>query len=462
MKISKSYILLDRFSIFLLCFSFIFFAYSVSVNAEKKTQAKVLDLKTSISIALANSHSILAKKEAIKEAKYGKKKARTDFLPGLSTTYGYKRFDRAAIIENVSFDIPTSVGPQTFTMDEFQFGSKDNYEWKVTATQPVFTGFAISSAYKLAKQGIDVSRLNFEIEKLDVALKVKQIYYKVLSSDKYLDVAQKAVAQLLSQANDARAFYEAGIIPINDLLKVEVQLANTQHGLVQAKTGTKIARTYFNTILTRPVTEPVLIADVLVKEPKTDNFEKCFKIALKNSPELKTLNINIKQTEQQVRLAKSEYYPHVYFSVDYVKAGDKPGVSGSDYHMESSWQAQAAVKWNFWQWGKTHYAVSGAKSKQKQLIRLKSGLIDKIRLDVKEAVLNELSAKTNIPSTTKAVEQAEENLRVGQERFRSQLTTTSEVLDAQTLLTQARLNYYNSMYDYKLAEAKLQRAMGKY
>ena len=71
-------------------------------------------------------------------------------------------------------------------------------------------------------------------------------------------------------------------------------------------------------------------------------------------------------------------------------------------------------------------------------------------------------AEKNIPTTKKAVEQAEENLRVSRERYRAQVTTSTEVLDAQTLLSQARTNYHNALYDHNLAKAGLMRAVGEY
>ncbi|MCD6298013.1 MAG: TolC family protein, partial [Deltaproteobacteria bacterium] len=68
----------------------------------------------------------------------------------------------------------------------------------------------------------------------------------------------------------------------------------------------------------------------------------------------------------------------------------------------------------------------------------------------------------NIPTTSKAVEQAEENLRVSEERYKAQVTTSTEVLDAQTLLTEGRMNYYRALYDHNLAKARLRRAIGEY
>ena len=89
-------------------------------------------------------------------------------------------------------------------------------------------------------------------------------------------------------------------------------------------------------------------------------------------------------------------------------------------------------------------------------------LEDSIRFDVKNALLGLELARKDIPPTKKAVEQAEENLRVSEERYKVQATTSTEVLDAQTLLTQARSNYYDALYNHNLAKAGLKRAIGEF
>ena len=96
------------------------------------------------------------------------------------------------------------------------------------------------------------------------------------------------------------------------------------------------------------------------------------------------------------------------------------------------------------------------------MVYARKGLEDGIRLELKNAILNLEQAEKNIPTAKKAVEQAEENLRVSQERYKAQVTTSTEVLDAQTLLSQARTNYYSALYDHNLAKAALLRAVGEY
>jgi outer membrane protein len=89
-------------------------------------------------------------------------------------------------------------------------------------------------------------------------------------------------------------------------------------------------------------------------------------------------------------------------------------------------------------------------------------LEETIELQIKDAVLNIQTAEANIPITRKAVEQGEENLRVSQERYKAQVTTSTEVLDAQRYLTSARVFHFNALFQYHLATANLQRAMGEY
>jgi outer membrane protein TolC len=149
------------------------------------------------------------------------------------------------------------------------------------------------------------------------------------------------------------------------------------------------------------------------------------------------------------------------FTYDYIKEGDEWDVSGSEFHDSPRWQAMAVLSWTFWEWGKTDNAVREKLSVRKQLLMSKSNLVDGVSLEIRQAALELDTTEKNIPNTKKAVEQAEENLRVNQERYKAQVTTMTEVLDATTLLTQARVNYYTALIEHHVAKARLQRAMGE-
>jgi len=87
--------------------------------------------------------------------------------------------------------------------------------------------------------------------------------------------------------------------------------------------------------------------------------------------------------------------------------------------------------------------------------------VDRIRLEVKETFIRTREAEENIKTVEKAIEQAKENYRINQERYKEQVATNTDVLIAQTLLTQTMTSYYNALYDYQLSKASLFRAMGR-
>jgi len=303
--------------------------------------------------------------------------------------------------------------------------------------------------------------MELELEKLDLILSVKESYFNILRADKGVEVGRMDVESRESHVEVAKNFYDVGIIPINDLLKAEVELADSRQALVKVENAAGLARSSFNRLLARPVNLPVEVEPMWTYVPEGVDFDEAMNRALKQRPEIKLVDIGLQQADQQIRLAKSKYYPEISFVYDYIKEGDEWDVSGSEFHDPHYWQATAVLSWTFWEWGKTGAAVREKLSAKKQLLMSTSSLVDGVSLEIRQAALELDQTEKNIPTTKKAVEQAEENLRVNQERYKAQVTTMTEVLDAQTLLTQARVNYYSALIDHHVAKARLQRAMGE-
>ena len=413
-------------------------------------------LEKSISLALENSYKIKARSERIEQANDVKKQARADFLPKLGTAYSYNYLSEAPI-SRVSTTASLLGTPVPLVV-----GTQDNFQWTWFLRQPIFTGFALLSSYRLAELGIDQSQLELDLEKLDLVLRVKEAYFNILGADKAAEVAQTTVESLTQTVKVARSFFEVGMIPINDVLKAEVELASAQQSHVRATNAAQTTRSTFNTVLVRPVNAPVEVEDILVYKPEVGEYSAFEKIALEKRPEIKILDVNILQADQQIRLAESKYYPEVSLNYQYISQGDTAAVKGSPYVDANRWEVLAVANWTFWEWGKTYYAAKEKESLKRQLTETKADVEDGIRLQVKQSMLDLDSAAKNIPVTQKGVESGEENLRVNAERYKAQVSTITDLLDAQTLLARARLDYYRALYDHNLAKARLERALGNY
>ncbi|MBU2026256.1 MAG: TolC family protein [Proteobacteria bacterium] len=422
---------------------------------------KPMSLQESIDLALKQSVILHAAKEGVRGAEAQRKEAFTGFLPKFSTSYSYTRLneDPSVISPGVAFTIPPA-SPVTISPSTHQAGTKDNYNWTIEARQPLFAGGAIRANYEASRLGAEIARHEETATVRDLVQEVKVSYFDILKAGRIREVAKQSVERLKAHRDTAQGFYDVGIIPRNDLLYAEVELANGRQFLVRAENGVEMAKAKFNTILRREINAPVEIEDILTDRPYEKLLEACIAAALENRPEIMAYALRLEQARSIVKLSKSEYYPNVSLVGNYVKYGDTPGAAGSPYRDQESWYVMAVANWTFWEWGKTKNRVDAGLSRENQAADILANVKDQITLEVKNAWLLLREAETQIQVARQAIEQAEENFRINTERYREQVGTSTDVIDGQTLLTKARSDYFNALGDVGIGRARLERAMG--
>jgi len=400
-----------------------------------------LTLEESIRIALERNLRLHTAREGVVGSEYRRKAAATDFLPKWTGQYNYTRYNDPA------------------TAGYTQNTSKEIYKLNTTANQPLFAGGSILANHRLEKYGVDISKTDVETIKRDIVVQVREGYFNILAADKFVDVGKQAVKQFEAQLEVAKAFFEVGMTPKNDLLQSEVRLANARQALVRAENDLALAKSSFNTLLRREINEPLSVVDILEYKPSTLRFEESIDEALRQRPEIKSAGLRVDQAKEGVKIVKSGFFPAVNLSGNYSRSSDELGLSG-DLRSEK-WTIEALATLTIFDWGKTAYRVGESKVKVIQAEDSKTQLIEGIILEVKQDYLNMLTAERNISVAEKAIEQAEENLRMNEERYKYQVATATDVLDAVTLLAQARVNYYSALSDFNIAKARLDRAMGR-
>lgn len=424
---------------------------------------KPLTLEESIKIALEKNLALRSAREGVVGSEFKRKQAVTNFLPTWTGQYGYTRYDHhSPVTLEVTTVTRTLTIPGVGTIgmpSSIPHSTRDVYSLSTTLAQPIFTGGLNLSNYRLAKMGIDLSKENVETIKLDLVLQVREGYFNILRAEKFLQVAQQQVKNFEAQLEVAKAFFEVGIVPKNDVLQAEVQLGNARQGLVKAENGLALAKASFNLLLRRELDSPLEIEDVLDDKPFELGFEASLEEALRKRPEIKMAQINIEQAKEGVKVARSGYFPTLSILGNYNRASEEFSTYG-DLRSER-WTIQALATFTLWNWGNTAFEVGESKVKVSQAENAKLQLLESIALEVKNDYLNMLVAEKNIGVAAKAVEQAEENLRMNEERYKYQVATQTDVLNAVTLLTQARTNYYSALSDFNIAKAQLERSMGR-
>jgi len=406
-----------------------------------------LTLQDAISEALKNNTLIQEALEREKAAVWEEKSARADLFPKITLSYEYMRLKEDPYV--------------IFNRMKFEAGPLNNYSWDATITQPIFTGFALETKKKIAELGITSKELDKERAMLDVVKMAKVAYFRVLLAEKYLRVAEEQEAQLKAHLDDAKAFYEQGLIPQNDLLKSEVAYARAQQEKVSAESSLAVAISAFNTVLRRPLNDRPKLEDVTDLPSVSYELSALIDEALANRPEIKMLEIALQQARLGEKLAQSGYYPKVYAFGRYMQQGENIRATENDYQNSYNASVGIQINWPIFESGKTRAESAKALHERLAVAEKIKGVKDSIMLEVKDAFEKLNVARKNIATAEAALSQAKENYRITNLQYQQQVTTSTEVLDAQTYLTQAQVNYYNALYGYYTAQAELERAIGR-
>ncbi len=403
-----------------------------------------LALEQIVQIALEANLDIKAAGKETAAAAFAKKSSRANYYPTLNTTYQY-RYNEEKI---------ELFGP-----------GKEEYSFVFSATQPLFSGFAITNQYKMAELSLDMARANKKLVRQDVVLDATRAYFEILKAEKLLSVSKETVQQVSAQTNVVKNFYDVGMSPLNDLLESQVLLAEAKQQVVFAKNNLEIARSNMNRLLRRPTHQPIAVVDVLDVAPSAYDLDTSIQMALDNRIEISMSDLEVALAQKDIDLAKRTYYPTLNLQFNYYRFGeewlvnlDEEGIDESDLSVAD---VRAIASWNIWDWGKTSNATREKKSRLSQARINREKLKDGIRLNVTQAFLTMQTAEKNIATIETAIEQARENVRINEERFKEQVATSTDVLTAQTLMARTMNSYYSALYDFNIAKAALFREMGQ-
>lgn len=416
------------------------FGFSASAVAE------TFSLDQTIQTALEENLDLKIAREETQAAEYTRKTRLTEFFPTFSANYEYTYHDEER----------RSLAYLTQPQDETTLSA--------TISQPLFTGLSITNQYRIAELGSELAQYRQQTARRDIVFAARNAYFSILKTEKIVVVAEQAVAQLTANHKVARDFYQVGMIPYNDLLKAEVELANARQDRIVAGNRLKIAQTDFNKLLRRPINAPVTLVDMQDYSTLELDLETCLETAKKERKELAVGDLQVQIAEREVEIARSSYFPIITLEGTYFRNESGYAVGSGDpvgfIDDPDGWDISAMATWELFKWGKTNSSVREKLSRLSQAEYRRSQVGDAIQQEVKEAYLRTQDSESNIRAVEKAVEQAKENFRITEQRYAEQMATTTDVLDAQTLLSRTLTNYYNALYDFKISKASLYRAMG--
>jgi outer membrane protein len=372
-------------------------------------------------------------------------RARSGYLPKVKSE-----------VNQTIYDLATNLKVQGGVGAGVSFPITNNNYWtsQLTVDQTVFDFWATSSRYQAAILGQGATHLDTLQVRDNIFLLVCQGYFKVLRGEKLVEVARQEVAQLTDQHRDARNLYEFGLTTCNDVLQAEVALADARQRLITAQNDVINAKAALNKLIGLPIPTPLALAEEKDLAAPPLNQAAAADLATRQRSDLKAAASRINQGEKTVTQTKAQHFPHFYAQAGHFWQQNNAWVD------DSQWFAIFGMRWSLFTGLDTRAQVRQARERVEQLKVRRQDLGEQVRLEVQTAYLAVQETGERIRVTQKSVAQGEENLRLNQERYREQVGTATEVVDAVTLLTKARVNFFNARYDHQLAKAQFLWAVG--
>jgi len=406
--------------------------------ADEIRQGETLDLARCVDIALKNHPSLVSAKGSLDASTSRVYQAKAGYYPEVNLSSGYSRIHPAR-------GSGTAAGSGKY--------SYDAYQSQVNLNQTLFDFGKTSTQVKVNTLSADASTADLEDASSRVVFNVKQAYYGMAQSRQSRDAYAESVVQYEQRLDQARRFYEVGTKPKIDVTNAEVALSQARLNLSQAENALRIARLTLNNAMGVPDAPAYDIRETPGFQDYPLDLDGALKKAYEARPDLVSVRAKREAAERSIDLAYKGYYPVLSGNAGY-------GWTGQDFPLDREWSLGASLTFPLFSGFSTRYQVEEARGNLEVLKGDEELIRQNVLYDVKQAFYNLGEVRERITLAELSVRQARENRELAQGRYAAGVGNTIEVTDALTSEINAKTSYINALFDYRLAVASLEKAMG--
>ena len=321
--------------------------------------------------------------------------------------------------------------------------------------QIIYAGGQISAATKAAKFLAQSEEWQKEVTLAQLEYEAKHAFYDALLTGALVRVAEDSVRTFERTRRDAQYLFDAGVITNFEVLRAQTELNARQADLVSARNAARLAKANLRRILGLPQNTAVRVDPDLDWLPFTPELDELVARAMRSRPEIQAMMKGIEAARQNVRRTRGQYLPRVGANAEYA------ATHGGGPTIPDGWQISVAGEIDLFTGGRRRYDTKEAQAVLRSREHQLADLERLVELDVNQAHIQIQDAMAQIQSQRGTVELAREGMRLAELRFKENVGTQAETLDAELALTGAETHLVQALRDYAVAHAALDRATGQ-
>lgn len=424
---------------------------SLIFSGRVEAQERRLTIEECLALGLTRSKTLHASEMKAEYADAKAAEVAAALYPSLRFQAGY-----AKLSEVPEFRIPIPGSAVTFPV------ILDNYSSRLSLQQPLFTGGRLLGAAHQAEYSAGAARHDVSREKSDLTLNIKSAYWNLYRFQAFRRVADENVTVLAAHVADVDNLVKQGMLTNNDLLKVKVQLSNGVLMQSDAESRVRLAMITLNSLIGLPLATRVELASSLTATTKDfPEIDTLLNMALEGRPEVLGMEMRVRSAEAGVASARGGWLPQVFLMGNYYYSRPNQRIFPARDEFKDTWDVGVSLQFDLWNNLTTLHQTGAAKAQYEQTKDALATLKDGITLEVTQGALNVRQAQQRIRLAELGVEQAAESYRVTSGKFKSGLSSNSDLLDAEIALMQSKLQMTDALVEYELAQARLEKAVGE-
>ena len=427
------------------------------VFAQESLPAANLTLSEAVNTALEKNPLRKAVQAESKAAAADIHSARSGFMPRLTFSETATRGNDPVYV------FGSKLRQQRFTAADIALNKLNtplpfgNFTTRFGANWNLFDSFATWHGIVRAQQMSEAANRQLDRTEQEIIFRVIRSYYQALLAAKELDISQQAVKTAQAIADDSQARFDTGLVVESDLLTAKVRLAGRQQELIRAKNNFDLARAQLNTAMGVPADSTFQLTEPLAERPlPVPVLQELETQAFAHRPDLKRIESEEAAQRQSVSIAKSAFGPQIGAFAGWEL--DNPTFVGGG--GGNNWLGGIEVKFDIFDGGAKRAELSRQRAMQEKVGAMKQAASDAIRLEVRRAYYDLDASRQQIEVARAAVAQAQESLRISQDRYSGGLTTITDLLGTEDAARRSQTDYWDAVYRLHTSYANLELASG--
>jgi outer membrane protein TolC len=428
-----------------------------AASAQQEAQPSSLTLQQAVNIALEKNPLRKAAIADTKVASASVRAARSFLMPHFGFSETATRGDDPVYV------FGSKLRQQRFTEADFTLNKLNtpppfgNFATRFGGTWNLFDSFATWHGVNQAKQMNEAAGHQLDRTDQEIIFRVVSSYYDVLLAAKELEVTEQSAKTANSIMHRSQARFDSGLTVESDLLTAKVRIAARQQEVIRARNTLEVAQAQLNTAMGMTLDSSFQVTGGLAERtfsvPAVQDVEKQ---ALTNRPDLKRIASEEAAQRQSVSAAKSSFGPRVNAFAGWEM--DNPTfVAGGG---GNNWLGGIEVQFDIFQGGAKRAELSRQRALEEKVVAMKQAASDAVRLEVRRAYYETDANRQQIEVARAAIAQAQESLRINQDRYDSGLTTITDLLGAEDAARRSQTDYWEAIYHFQTSYANLELASG--